>query len=91
MSAGWTDTYNWFLPGNTSKSAAYPTATTVLNTTVDPTNRLDRGGQDEQLYRWARTVEQHGNLESTGRDPRNRAILQRLADAAAQLPGHPAT
>jgi lysyl oxidase len=40
MSVGWTDEYNWFLPGQYVEVSGVPDGDYVLDTTVDPTNRL---------------------------------------------------
>jgi hypothetical protein len=40
MSAGWTDEYNWFLPGQYVEVSGVPDGEYILDTTVDPTNRL---------------------------------------------------
>jgi len=40
MSAGWSDEYNWFLPGQYVEVTGVPDGTYILDTTVDPTGRL---------------------------------------------------
>jgi hypothetical protein len=40
MSVGWTDEYNWFLPGQYVEVTGVPDGTYILDTTVDPTSRL---------------------------------------------------
>src|SRR3954453_15173383 len=40
MSVGWTDEYNWFLPGQYVEVSGIPNGDYVLDTTVDPTDRL---------------------------------------------------
>jgi hypothetical protein len=40
MSAGWTDEYNWFLPGQYIEVSNVPNGDYILDTTVDPTSRL---------------------------------------------------
>jgi len=40
MSVGWTDEYNWFLPGQYVEVTGVPDGDYILDTTVDPTNRL---------------------------------------------------
>ena len=40
MSVGWTDAYNWFLPGQYVEVTGVPDGDYILDTTVDPTNRL---------------------------------------------------
>jgi hypothetical protein len=40
MSVGWTDEYNWFLPGQYVEVTGVPDGDYILDTTVDPTDRL---------------------------------------------------
>ena len=40
MSVGWTDEYNWFLPGQYVEVTGVPDGDYILDTTVDPTSRL---------------------------------------------------
>ncbi len=40
MSVGWTDEYNWFLPGQYVEVTGVPDGDYILDTTVDPTGRL---------------------------------------------------
>jgi hypothetical protein len=40
MSVGWTDEYNWFLPGQYVEVSGVSNGDYILDTTVDPTNRL---------------------------------------------------
>jgi hypothetical protein len=40
MSVGWTDEYNWFLPGQYVEVSGVPDGDYILDTTVDPTDRL---------------------------------------------------
>lgn len=40
MSVGWTDEYNWFLPGQYVEVSGVPDGDYILDTTVDPTGRL---------------------------------------------------
>jgi hypothetical protein len=40
MSVGWTDEYNWFLPGQYVEVSGVPDGDYILDTTVDPTARL---------------------------------------------------
>jgi hypothetical protein len=40
MSVGWTDEYNWFLPGQYVEVTGVPNGDYILDTTVDPTGRL---------------------------------------------------
>jgi hypothetical protein len=40
MSVGWTDEYNWFLPGQYVEVSSVPDGIYILDTTVDPTGRL---------------------------------------------------
>jgi hypothetical protein len=40
MSVGWTDEYNWFLPGQYVEVSGVPDGEYILDTTVDPTARL---------------------------------------------------
>ena len=40
MSVGWADTYNWFLPSQYVEVTGVPDGDYILDTTVDPTNRL---------------------------------------------------
>ena len=40
MSVGWTDEYNWFLPGQYVEVTGVPDGDYILDTTVDPTNHL---------------------------------------------------
>ncbi len=40
MSVGWTDEYNWFLPGQFVEVSGVPDGDYILDTTVDPTGRL---------------------------------------------------
>jgi Lysyl oxidase len=40
MSIGWTDEYNWFLPGQYVEVTSVPNGDYILDTTVDPTSRL---------------------------------------------------
>ena len=40
MSVGWTDEYNWFLPGQYVEVTGVPSGDYILDTTVDPTDRL---------------------------------------------------
>lgn len=40
MSVGWTDEYNWFLPGQYVEVGSVPDGDYILDTTVDPTGRL---------------------------------------------------
>jgi hypothetical protein len=40
MSVGWTDEYNWFLPGQYVEVTGVPDGDYILDTTVDPTARL---------------------------------------------------
>jgi Lysyl oxidase len=40
MSVGWSDEYNWFLPGQYVEVTGVPNGDYILDTTVDPTNHL---------------------------------------------------
>src|SRR4051812_40324463 len=40
MSVGWTDEYNWFLPGQYVEVSGVPDGRYILETSVDPTSRL---------------------------------------------------
>jgi hypothetical protein len=40
MSVGWTDEYNWCLPGQYVEVTDVPGGDYILDTTVDPTGRL---------------------------------------------------
>ena len=40
MSVGWADVYNWFLPGQYVEVTGVPDGDYILDTTVDPTDRL---------------------------------------------------
>jgi len=40
MAVGWTDEYNWFLPGQYVEVTGVPDGNYILDTTVDPTARL---------------------------------------------------
>jgi hypothetical protein len=40
MAVGWTDEYNWFLPGQYVEVSGVPDGDYILDTTVDPTHRL---------------------------------------------------
>lgn len=40
MAVGWSDEYNWFLPGQYVEVSDVPDGTYILDTTVDPTGRL---------------------------------------------------
>jgi len=40
MAVGWTDEYNWFLPGQYVEVTGIPDGDYILDTTVDPTGRL---------------------------------------------------
>jgi hypothetical protein len=40
MAVGWTDEYNWFLPGQYVEVTGVPDGDYILDTTVDPTSRL---------------------------------------------------
>ena len=75
MSVGWTDEYNWFLPGQYVEVTGVPDGDYILDTTVDPTDRLDRERPDEQLRRNPRPVVADGNREPAGRTARARTGL----------------
>jgi hypothetical protein len=45
MSAGWTDEYNWFLPGQYVEVTGVPNGDYILDTTVDPTGRLQEASK----------------------------------------------
>ncbi len=45
MSAGWTDEYNWFLPGQYVEVTGVPDGDYILDTTVDPTGRLQEASK----------------------------------------------
>lgn len=40
MSVGWADVYNWFPPGQYVEVTGVPDGDYILDTTVDPTDRL---------------------------------------------------
>ncbi len=46
MSAGWSDEYNWFLPGQYVEVTGVTDGTYILDTTVDPTGRLQEANKN---------------------------------------------
>jgi hypothetical protein len=72
MSAGWSDEYNWFLPGQYVEVTGVPDGTYILDTTVDPASRLQEASKtnncDSVLVRLTNmgTASKHAELLGTG-------------------------